>query len=283
MRWSAMNSRKIDSLTRESICVLPIGAIEQHGPHLPVATDTLIAEAISDELDAACKNALLVLPALSITCSKHHMAFAGTLTIDHSTFRATVEHVLRSAANHGFRRFFLLNAHGGNMAQGVASIEELASTLPACEVVFTTWFRAAADELRPLVEGAYPAVGHACEFETSLIMAIRPDLVDYEAIADDGMVPTSCLLRGDMLSGAPATRSVPFDKITTNGVWGKPSLASVKKGRKILDSTIPVLKELLAAYWPGAPGLDFNISTNGEQTELSSSVAYAASTRSTIR
>ncbi len=272
MRWSEMNSRQIDGRTRDSICVLPIGALEQHGPHLPVATDTLIAEAMSCELDAVCDEALLVMPALSITCSLHHMAFAGTLTVDHNTFRATVEQVLRSAAAHGFRRFFVLNAHGGNMAQGAATIEELATTLPECEVVFATWFRAAAAELRPLVQGAYPAVGHACEFETSLIMAIRPDLVNNKAIIDGGIVPESHLLRGDMLSGAPVTRSLPFDNITTSGVWGKPSLASAQKGRSILDTTIPVLKNLLAAYWPDAPGIVSNTSTNGEQTELLCSV-----------
>jgi creatinine amidohydrolase len=276
MRWSEMNSRQINAYERNVICVLPIGAIEQHGPHLPVATDTLIAEAIGSELDAACDGALLVMPTINLTLSQHHLAFAGTLTVDHETFRATLMQVLGSASTHGFRRFFVLNAHGGNIAQGAATIEALATTLPLCEIVFATWFRAAANELRPLVEGEYPAVGHACEFETSLIMAIRPDLVDRAAIADDGIAPASPLLRGDMLSGARVAHSLSFDRITNTGVWGRPTFASADKGRKILNATIPVLKELLVAQWPDAPGIDPVASKKGKRTHESVAVADLA-------
>jgi creatinine amidohydrolase len=267
MRWAEMTSRQIDATSRSCICVLPIGALEQHGPHLPVATDTIIAEAIGDALDAECRRELLMLPPLCVTCSWHHMAFPGTLTIDHEIFAATVSQVLSSAAAHGYRRFFLLNAHGGNMAIGGVAVEQLAALLPECDVVFATWFRAASNELRSLVEGEYPAVGHACEFETSLVMAIRPDLVVHEAIADDGNAATQPLLRSDMLIGGPVVRSVSFHEITTNGVWGKPSLATPDKGRAILDVVIPVLKKLLGAHWPDAPGMASEERANGQPRE----------------
>ena len=276
MRWLEMNHQQINGLPRDVVCVLPIGAIEQHGPHLPVATDALIAEAISTELDVACDGELLIMPSINISLSQHHLAFAGTLTIDHDTFRATVSQVIDSAFRHGFRRFFLINAHGGNIAQGAATIEALTATMPDCEIVLATWFRAASNELRPLVEGEYPAVGHACEFETSLIMAIRPDLVDRATIADDGLTSASSLLRGDMLSGARVTHSVPFDRITKTGVWGKPTFASAEKGRKILDATNSVLKKLLAVQWPDAPGvvpIDSSISQQTQELEAAADLA----------
>jgi creatinine amidohydrolase len=255
MRWAELTSRQFANISRESVCVLPIGATEQHGPHLPVATDYLIAMAIAERLDDACGGKLLVMPGVNVTCSAHHLAFPGTLSIEHNSFLNVVTQIVESAAKHGFRRLFLLNAHGGNMAIGGVVAEQLSAKLPACEVVFTTWFRAAAQQLRPLVEGEFPAVGHACEFETSIIMAIRPELVDRDAIADDGIAPKSELLHADLLSGGPAVLSLPFDKITKNGAWGKPSLASAEKGAAILNIVIPALKELLAAYWPGAPGV----------------------------
>jgi creatinine amidohydrolase len=255
MRWSELTSRQFADLSRESVCVLPIGAIEQHGPHLPVATDYLIAMAIAERLDDACGGKLLVMPGVSVTCSAHHLAFPGTLSIEHNSFLNIVTQIVESAAKHGFRRFFLLNAHGGNMAIGGVVAEQLSAKLPACEVVFTTWFRAAGQQLRPLVEGEFPAVGHACEFETSIIMAIRPELVDHDAIADDGIAPKSELLHADLLSGGPAVLSLPFDKITKNGAWGKPTLASAEKGEAILNIVIPALKELLAAYWRDAPAI----------------------------
>ncbi|MBA3484299.1 MAG: creatininase family protein [Pirellulales bacterium] len=273
MKWVELNSPQLGSVSRETICVLPLGATEQHGPHLPLATDQIIADGLAERLDDACGGKLLVLPGLPATCSEHHMAFPGSLTLDHDTFARVVGQLIHSAARHGFRRFFLLNAHGGNMAIGGVIAEQLSTSLPDAEVVFGTWFRMAGEKLRHLVEGAYPAVGHACEFETSLLLAMRPELVDRAAIVDDGVAPTSPLLRFDLLSGGPTVRSVAFDKFTTNGVWGKPSKATAEKGHAILAITIPLIKELLAAHWPAAPGLDRDLSNapaaNGAPSPLS--------------
>ncbi|RIK87902.1 MAG: creatininase [Planctomycetota bacterium] len=255
MKWIEQNSPRLAGVPRETVCVLPLGAIEQHGPHLPLATDQIIAEELAERLDAACHGQLLVMPGLPAGCSEHHMAFAGSLTLDHATFAAAVGQLIESAARHGFRRFFLLNAHGGNMAIGGVIAEQLSARLPAAEVVFGTWFRMAGERLRPLVEGEYPAVGHACEFETSLMLAMRPHLVDGRAIVDDGEPPPSPLLKADLLSGGPTVRSVPFDRITASGVWGKPSKATVEKGRAILDVVLPIMRQMLAAHWPDAPGL----------------------------
>lgn len=250
MKWVELNSPRLGSVSRETICVLPLGAIEQHGPHLPLATDQLIADGLAERLDALCGNQLLVLPGLPATCSEHHMAFPGSLTIDHETFGKVVTQIVRSAARHGFRRFFLLNAHGGNIAVGGVVAEQLSIELPEVDVVFGTWFRMAGERLRHLVEGAYPAVGHACEFETSLIMALRPDLIDHDAIADDGAAPTSPLLRFDLLAGGPTVRSLPFQRFTASGVWGRPTLASPSKGEDILNIVVPLMKEMLQAHWP---------------------------------
>jgi creatinine amidohydrolase len=255
MKWVELNSPQLGSVSREAICVLPLGATEQHGPHLPLATDQIIADGLAERLDAACDDLLLILPGLPATCSEHHMAFPGSLTLDHDAFTRVVSQVIHSAAHHGFRRFFLLNAHGGNMAVGGVAAEQLSTSLPDAEVVFGTWFRMAGERLRHLVKGDYPAVGHACEFETSLILAMRPELVDLAAIVDDGVAPTSPLLKFDLLSGGPTVRSTPFHKFTKTGVWGKPSKASAEKGQAILAVTVPLIKEILQAYWPGAPGL----------------------------
>jgi creatinine amidohydrolase len=256
MKWVDLNSPQLGSVSRETICVLPLGATEQHGPHLPLATDQIIADGLAERFDDACGGKLLVLPGLPATCSEHHMAFPGSLTLDHDTFARVVTQLIHSAARHGFRRFFLLNAHGGNMAVGGVIAEQLSTSLPDAEVVFGTWFRMAGERLRHLVEGSYPAVGHACEFETSLLLALRPDLVDPDAIADDGVAPTSPLLRFDLLSGGPTVRSLPFERFTTNGVWGKPSQATAEKGHAILTITTALIKEILTAHWPAAPGLD---------------------------
>jgi creatinine amidohydrolase len=255
MKWVELTSRRLGAVSRETVCVLPLGATEQHGPHLPLATDQIIADELAERLDDACDGQLLVLPGLPATCSRHHMAFPGTLTLEHESFTAVVKQLIESAAAHGFRRFFLLNAHGGNIAIGGVVAEQLSTSLPDAEIVFGTWFRMAGERLRHLVEGEYPAVGHACEFETSLIMAMRPELVDEDAIADDGAAPTSPLLKFDLLSGGPTVRSQPFEDFTASGVWGKPTKATPEKGRAILEIVVPLMKQILHAHWPTTPGL----------------------------
>ena len=128
MRWAELTSRQFTELSRETVCALPIGAMEQHGPHLPVSTDYLIATAITERLDESCGGELLVMPGLSVSCSAHHLAFPGTLSIEHDMLLNTVKQIVGSAAKHGFRRFFLLNAHGGNIAIGGVIAERARQT-----------------------------------------------------------------------------------------------------------------------------------------------------------
>ncbi|WP_165219640.1 creatininase family protein [Aquisphaera insulae] len=255
MRWADLSSRRLAEVSRQTPCILALGAIEQHGPHLPVDTDRLIADALANRLDAACDGDLLILPAPPFGCSDHHMGFAGTLSLAHETFLAVAMEVLGSATRHGFRRFLLLNAHGENQAIGGVIAERAGRDLEGIDVVLATWFRLAADRLRPLVEGGPPAVGHACEFETSLVLALRPDLVDMPAAVDDGEESGSRYLRGDMLSGPLASRPRPFDRFTSSGVFGKATLATPAKGRAILKIVVDCLRELVADCWPDAPGV----------------------------
>jgi creatinine amidohydrolase len=95
-------------------------------------------------------------------------------------------------------------------------------------------------------------VGHACEFETSVVLALRPDLVDMAAALDDGEDSGSRFLRGDLLSGPAASRPRPFDRFTKSGVFGRPTLATSAKGRAILDVAVDCLRELVADCWPDA-------------------------------
>jgi creatinine amidohydrolase len=254
MNWVELNTTQFANLSRDTVCILPLGATEQHGPHLPVATDQIIADTIVANVDQMCDGKLLVMPGLPATCSAHHMAFPGTLTLRHRTLSRVVLEMIGSAAQHGFTRFFILNAHGGNMAISGVIAEQAMTDFPHAEIVVSTWFRVATSELRQLVTGEYPAIGHACEFETSLMLAIRPELVDRDAIVDDGKAPPEPL-RGDLLTGGPTIQSLPFDQITRSGVWGKPSKAAAEKGNRILNIVVPAIKQLLAGHWPDAPGL----------------------------
>jgi creatinine amidohydrolase len=252
MRWESLSSKQLDGISRNTVVVLPTAAIEQHGPHLPVGTDSFIAEKISERLDAACKGHLLTLPVQRIGCSEHHMSFAGSLSFPHEVFAAAVMETIRSVVRHGYRRFLVLNAHGGNQSIGGVIAEKAAQQWPEAEIVFTSWWRPAAAKLKEIVEGDYPSVGHACEFETSLILAIEPALVDMAQARDDGIPQAAPQLRGDLLSAGSATLSRPFDRATRHGVFGRPTLASAEKGQRILQCVVEELRSLIESCWPDA-------------------------------
>jgi creatinine amidohydrolase len=251
MNWQELRSSELGSLSRDTLVVMPTASIEQHGPHLPVGTDSYIGEAIASALDRELEGRLLILPAQRLGCSEHHMAFPGTLTLQHETFEDVILDVLDSMVRQGFRRFLILNSHGGNQAIGGVIAEKAAHRWTDAQVVFTSWWRVAAEPLKNLVEGAFPSVGHACEFETSLMLALHPDLVNMALAVDDGLPPRAEPLQHDLLRGPAAALAIPMHRLTQHGVYGRPTLATAEKGRRILQETVAALRDLIVACWPG--------------------------------
>lgn len=250
MKWQELRSPQIGALSRDTVLVLPTAAVEQHGPHLPTGTDSLIAEGIADRLDEACGRKLLVLPVQKLGCSEHHMKFPGTLTISHESFKLTVMDTLSAGMRQNFRRVLILNAHGGNQSVCGVIAEKAAQSWPEAEVVFTSWWRAAGERIKGIVEGEFPAVGHACEFETSLMLALHPKLVEMKLAIDDGIPHRAKQLRLDLLASGSAMLATPFDRMTKKGVYGRATLGSEKKGEKLLFEITASLRELILSIWP---------------------------------
>jgi creatinine amidohydrolase len=251
MRFDRMSAPQINALDKEkTVVIIPTGATEQHGPHLPTGTDSLIGQGIVDALDKAFGGKLLVTPMLSVTCSEHHMSFGGTLTISHESFKTSVLETIGSLYTLGFRRFVIHNSHGGNRAVGGVIAEKCPFLFPQASCIFATWFSVASPAIKHLVQGEYPAVGHACEFETSVMLHLHPDLVDMSKAADDGDGSVQPPFRSDLLTGSLAARGSKFDMMTKNGVWGKPTLATAAKGKAVLDLTVQELAKMIHVIWP---------------------------------
>ena len=185
-RWNGANCAPTScasSARADAIVILPVASLEQHGPHLPVEVDTMLGETVA--VRAARKIAergqqALVLPVLWTGLSEHHMSFGGTITLDFPAFAAVVEGVCRSVLRHGFKRIVLLNAHGGNENALRTITDELTPKLGAPIVQFTYWY-AAAVAIAKILE-TQGALMHACEAETSMMMAVRPELVAMDRI-----------------------------------------------------------------------------------------------------
>jgi creatinine amidohydrolase len=251
VRWGELRAPELRALAEaRATVVVPVASIEQHGPHLPTMTDTLIGTSVAHEaaerLVADERPCVVTSPVWS-GLSEHHMALGATLSVDFDAFLALLRGVVGSLARHGFRRVLLLNSHGGNIAALRTVVETLAKEHPQLRLVTATHWHLAADLVAPVLE-TQRSVRHAGEAETSLVMALRPELVDESAVADAACPDPRDA--GDTRDDG-AYRWESFAAKTPSGVLGDPRAASAEKGRRLLDLLAGRLAERLAdpTFW----------------------------------
>jgi creatinine amidohydrolase len=247
MRWEKLTSGEIGALDRSIPVIINIAAIEQHGPHLPLDTDARIGTHFLGELDARHPDRVLILPPVVVCASEHHMDFPGTLTVQHATLLAYVTDILNSVAAHGFRNLILFNSHGGNQAIGQVILESFGARHRDCRVAMLTWWRIATDALLKVQESGFGGVGHACEFETSLMLLIDGSSVRRDMIPGQSHVMTHDWANSDLLRGGKGALFRTMAEISGgSGVVGDPSLASAEKGREITRIVVDALAGIVA-------------------------------------
>jgi creatinine amidohydrolase len=240
VEWRNLRADQLRDRTGAMV-ILPIASLEQHGPHLPVEVDSRLGETIAvrtaRKIVARGEDAL-TLPVIWTGLSEHHMSFGGTITLDLPAFGALVECVCRSLVRHSFRRIVLLNAHGGNENALRNVTDELTPKLGVPIVQFTYWY-AAAPAIAELLE-TQTALQHACEAETSMMMALRPEVVAHDRIplakANRSADPEPGLYRWRTISARSAS-----------GVLGNPDAASPGKGELLLEAISDRLAEKLCS------------------------------------
>jgi creatinine amidohydrolase len=245
MIWQDLASPEFRAIDRRVPVVLPVAAVEQHGPHLPLATDRVIAEHFAARLNERFGSSVLILPSVAVGCSTHHMEFAGSLTVRHETFLNICEQYLASAHTHGFRNFLVLNSHGGNRGICQVLLERFGAEHPNCRIAVASWWRAAANALFELNETGPGGVGHACEFETSLMLHIAPQSVRMEAIPPKTSGSTFDWAEEDLLRPSRVSLYRSMKQITPNGVWGDPTRATAVKGAQITEIVCKALSSVL--------------------------------------
>jgi creatinine amidohydrolase len=200
---------------------------------LPLATDRIIAEYFANRMNARLGSSVLILPTVAVGCSEHHMEFPGSLSLRHETFLSVCHEYLTSAHTHGFRNFLVLNSHGGNCGICQVLLERFGADHPDCRIAVASWWRAAAEALILLNETGPGGIGHACEFETSLMLHIAPQSVRLEAMAPKANVSTFEWAEEDLLRPSRVSLYRSMKQITPNGVWGDPTVATAAKGQQI--------------------------------------------------
>src|ERR1700760_802747 len=242
--WRKLRADQLrEQARRDAIVILPVASLEQHGPHLPVEVDSRRGETVAartaDKM-LSKGQAVLVLPVLWTGLSEHHMSFGGTITLDNATFTAVVEGVVKSILRHGFKRIVLLNAHGGNDNALRTIADDLTPKLGVPIVQFTSWY-AAAVPIAKILE-TQGGLQHACEAETAMMMAVRPELVAVDRIplAKSNTTPDLHDVAG---GGVYMWRSI--GSRSASGVIGNPEAATPAKGEALFDAISTVLADKL--------------------------------------
>ena len=228
---------EVEALDRETTVLIPTGSIEQHGPHLPLETDTRLVTAVAEAVER--RTPVLLAPTLWLGCSAHHLGFAGSLTASFAGYGMALEAVVRSLVPHGFRRFYALNGHGGNASCERRRAEEPEGGVPEPRAGRGELPRLRAGRRwRARWRGPRKELRHADEAEASLMLHVAPELVRLDLAYDDGLVaepPVAGLVE-------------PFDAITERGAFGYPSFATAEKGRRIFEAAVEGVVAELEAF-----------------------------------
>jgi creatinine amidohydrolase len=237
----------ISGLSKDTPVIIPVAALEQHGHHLPVFTDSLLLGEIVRRVATRFEERALFAPLTWLGNSDHHLDFSGTLSAPPRVYLDLLNGLAENFLQHGFRRIMFINGHGGNDVPGRQAVFELRQRHRQRDDVlflFATYWNLGARPWETDATLVQHEMGHACEWETSMILRIAPQLVGDFA----GAPPVE-----PVTSFAPAFRGWITRERTTPGHLGQPHLASAEKGetlfRLFADDVAALIERVIA--WDG--------------------------------
>lgn len=263
MLWQEMTGPDLRTAGEAgAVLAVPIGAVEQHGPHLPVGTDSLCAAEISREAVARLPAEVqaVLAPPLWYGYSHDHLGFAGTLSLPARVMEDVLVAIGVTAAASGFRRILFVNGHGGNDRLIYYALRRIRDAVghDMCLAGVTYWKLASAD-LQRLRSSSPGGMGHACELETSLVLHFREDLVKMDLARREVPPPYSRYRAVDLLGSGAVVSPDMFRQRTSSGVTGDPTVATAEKGMAFTEAIAQELANLVTEFstWP--------LSLKGEQ------------------
>ena len=236
MILAEMTSPEIDALSRDIVILMPVASCEQHSLHLPVFTDSMIGGEVARRVHERVPDDVLVLPVQWLGYSQHHIRYPGTISAISETHLLLMMDIVASMVGYGFKKILIQNSHGGNGANISVLLQRLMERYDAQEVEFySRWAWAGGERLDQIRELGGAGSGHAGETETSMVLAMRPELVRTDQLDKDGE------REGMRVPGASSYYR--FDQRTRHGGVGDPRPATAEKGEALLDASADEVAE----------------------------------------
>jgi creatinine amidohydrolase/Fe(II)-dependent formamide hydrolase-like protein len=229
-----------DLLKRVDLALLPVGAVEQHGPHLPLDTDSFDAQYLAEQVSAACREPRpFVLPLIPFGVSYHHEDFPGTFSVTNETLARFVYEIGLGAARNGITKLVIVNGHGGN----TPTLQFAAQMINRDAHIFTCVDTGETSDVDVTGIVETPNDVHAGEIETSTTLAVRPHLVNMSRARR--FVPSFSSAYLDFSGRRSVEWYARTKKISSQGVLGDPTRATREKGERIWEIMIRNLVELV--------------------------------------
>jgi creatinine amidohydrolase len=254
LTWPEIN----DAVDLGKVCIVPCGAVEQHGPHLPLDVDLVCPTEIARGAGRAAPAEVLVLPTVAYGYTGHVMDFPGTINQHFEHFIAHVLDITKSLAYHVFKKILLLNGHGSNMPN-LDLVARRTNLETDAECVVAAWWNLLTvdkDFLPRWRESKFPGgCAHACELETSLYLYLDGDNVRRDKIQDGDIsfnLEQSPFNWVDLFAAGPAALISWTSSYSESGVLGQPTLATAEKGRQAYEEAVKQLVRFIR-YFKGRP------------------------------
>lgn len=244
-KYEELTWEEIKNIDKDRVLILPIATIEDHGPHLPVNTDGIITQTLCEKVAELMPEETITLPIVTYGYSPHHEDFPGSLNIDYDTLIRYVTDIGKDLSRHGFKRLLLVNGHGSNaapvdIAQKRINYETNGKIL--CASCFYLNSKKSIKAIRKIRKSKLGGMGHACELETSLMLAIKPDLVKMDKAKKDTHYPKKGDLYMDWIDGSLSF--MPFwSTISVTGTVGDPTVATKEEGEYLFNTAVEELCE----------------------------------------
>ncbi len=231
----------------QPVVVLPIGSVEDHGPHLPLDTDNFLIWSICEEAARRAEGEILLMPQIPYGFETHHLDFPGTIDIQMEHLLHFVLDVTKSVAHHGFKRILIADGHGSNMPilDLVARRTNL-ETAALCAAFI--WPSLARQGIANIRESGRSGMAHACELETSVYLHLDAPRVQMDKAKKDMKMPESEFIWMDLMEGSPVLLMDEWTRFSKSGVSGDPTLATPQKGAAVFEDVVNAFVRLVREF-----------------------------------